>query len=200
MWKSEYLQFDVAAPTRLPALEKMFLALKQEKAILQELIDDVPSEENFQPESEPNWIDYLDEEAIAWFADTFDYQSDEGMVYQRLWELTEPDLRFDHPMFNFPGNWDFESMIDSLFHNECIYDELVRLSPAEGKLIYTPLAFPFGGSESLVALIESFGQIVTFDSWHEGPHKRRVIGWNFDRAIQLVAAGQGVTWENSPMD
>lgn len=200
MLNSQYLQFDVAAPERFPTLLELFEALQCEKQIVNDFIDGIRSDEDAQPENEPNWRDYLDGKANAWFADVFNFDSEEGKVYQQLWELTEPQLRFDHPMFQLPGNWDFDSMIDSLFDKECTYDRLVRLSPAEGKLIYTPLALPFGGTESLVALIEAFGQTVTFDSWRGGPHKRRVVGWNFDRAQQLVAAGQGVTWENLPVN
>lgn len=96
-------------------------------------------------------------------------------------------------MFNVPGNWDFESMIDSLFNGEYVLVDLVRESEEFGVLYYDPWAGPFGGSESMVQLIESFGHTVTFDSWHQGPHHRRAIGWNYALAKQLVAAGKGFT-------
>ena len=55
---------------------------------------------------------------------------------------------------------------------------------------------PFGGTESLVQLIESFGHTVTYDSWHEGPPKRAAISWEFELAKKLVEQGKGIEQPN----
>ena len=96
-------------------------------------------------------------------------------------------------MFQLPGKWDFESMIDALFNGEYIFVDLVKENEKQGVLYYDPWSGPFGGSESLVALIESFGRTVTFDSWHEGPHRRQISAWDYELAKQLVASGKGFT-------
>ena len=145
----------------------------------------------YDPAAEPHWIEFLDETALEWFADTFDYNSEEGKTFQQLWNLTSPEIRSSHEMFHLPGNWDFESMIDSLFNGEYAFVDLVKETKTSGVLYYAPWAGPFGGSESMVALIESFGNTVTFDSWHEGPHRRRISAWDYQLAKELVASGRG---------
>jgi hypothetical protein len=79
----------------------------------------------------------------------------------------------------------------ALFNGEYTLVDLILNDGSNGILYYDPWAFPFGGSESLVALIESFGHYVHFDSWHEGSHLRQIIGWDYSLAKNLVAKGQG---------
>lgn len=188
-----YLEFSIGSLARFDALARMFDALKAEKdRIVASRDSDAPDDE-YNPAQEPNWIEFLDEPAREWFADTFDYDSEERKTYQKLWDLTPPDIRLSHPMFQLPGNWDFESMIDALFRGEYVFISLVRESGETGVLYYDPWAQPFGGSESMVAFIESFGHYVTFDSWHRGPHRRQTGAWDYALAKQLVAAGKGFT-------
>ena len=125
------------------------------------------------------------------FSDSFGLDSPEGITYSKLWELTEPEHRWADNMFHMPGNWDFESLLDSLFNGEYVLVDLRRKTQTIGELIYDPWARPFGGTEPLVALIEAFGQTVTYDSWHEGPHRRRIVGWDYELAKKLVAEGKG---------
>lgn len=103
-------------------------------------------------------------------------------------------------MFNVPGNWDLEFLTDAILQTDCDFAELVECAPQKGKLTYRPHCYPFGGTEAFVELLESFGMNVTYDSWQVGPHRRHIRGWNYERAQQLVAAGQGVTWENLPVN
>ena len=191
--KSFYLEFRIGSQRRFDALHRFFTALKSEKDQIIKSWDSDAEQDQYDPASEPKWLDFLDDEAVEWFANTFDYNSEEGKTYQQLWNLTEPEIRLSHPMFRPPGNWDFESMVDSLFNGEYTLVDLAQESETDGILYYDPWAGPFGGSESLVALIESFGHSVTFDSWHEDPHRRQPVGWNYALAKQLVAAGKGFT-------
>ena len=188
-----YLEFAICSVSRFDALARMFAALKTEKdRIVASWHSDAPEDE-YDPAQEPKWLEFLDEPAMEWFANTFDYDSEEGKTYQKLWNLTLPEIRLSHPMFQLPGNWDLETMIESLFNGEYVFIDLVKESDEIGVLYYDPWAAPFGGSESMVALIESFGHTVTFDSWHEGPHRRQTSAWDYALAKQLVAAGKGFT-------
>lgn len=186
----QYLEFDLNSPARFPALQNLFQALKSEKDKIIASWDDEAAAQD-DPSSKPDWNQFLDREAVAWFSDIFDYDSEEGQVYRKLWDLTSPAVRLEHPMFHLPGNWDFESMIDAIFHGEYALVSLVKESDSAGVFYYSPYAYPFGGSECLVALIESFGNTVTFDSWHQGPHRRHTVGWDYALAKRLVAARRG---------
>ncbi len=174
-------------------LHRFFTELETEKdRIIKSWDSDIEQDQN-DPAVEAKWLDFLDDEAVDWFTNTFNFNSDEEKTYQELWKLTAPEIRLSHPMFKLPGNWHFESMLDALFNGDYVFVDLVQESETNGVLYYDPLAWPFGGSESLVALIESFGHTVTFDSWHKGPHRRRTVGWDYALAKRLVAAGKGFT-------
>lgn len=182
-----FVEFQIGSQPRFEALRRFFLALKVEK---DRFCLESCEETGMNPE-ELNWYQFLDLEAVEWFSDTFDFQSDEGKTYQKLCELTDPEVRWAHPMFTHPGHWDFDSLIEALFEGEYALIDLIQEEKMTGVLYYDPWAGPFGGTESLVELIESFGNTVTWDSWHEGPHHRRTVGWDFELAKKLVQAGQG---------
>lgn len=191
--KSFYINFQIGSPPRFDTLHRFFTAVKAEKDRILRSWDSDDERDQYDPSAESNWREFLDEGATEWFADTFDFHGEEGKTFLQLWQLTEPDVRLSHPMFNVPGNWDFDSMIEALFNGEYVLVNLVKEMEENGVLYYDPWAGPFGGTEPLVAMIESFGHVVTFDSWHEGPHHRRIIGWDYSLAKELVAAGKGFT-------
>jgi hypothetical protein len=186
-----YLEFTVEKKERFNSLYQLFSAIKREKDPIFALWDSDKNKVSYDPTEELNWIEFLDDEAIEWFANTFDFSGEEGLVYQKLWDLTEPKIRLTHPMFNLPGNWDFESVIDSIFNCEYTLVDLIFKDDANGILYYDPWAFPFGGSESLVTLVESFGHSVHFDSYHAGSPYRKIIGWDYSLAKNLVEKGAG---------
>lgn len=201
-----HLAFDITAPARMPALARIFDALRAIKA--QQFGEAPPGERARErtragaaeaPSShahldlaadDPRWHDYLDEAAKRHFEAAFDYESSAGTTYRRLWALTHPSRRSD-PIFTLPGPWDFGAVLHALYDGEYLLDTLTEVEPGHGVLTYTPLAGPFGGTESLVQLVEAFGQRVTFDAWHDGPHARPEVGWDLERAARLVAAGKG---------
>lgn len=84
----EFLDFDIPTPSRFSALQKIYLALKVEKALLATLDSD-----EWEVRDDPVWRDYLDPEAQSWFANVFDYESDEGEIYRALFLLTDPTIR-----------------------------------------------------------------------------------------------------------
>jgi hypothetical protein len=180
-----YIEYQIGNPERHDKLEILFQKIKEEK------------EKYSETENEPScaiedWIVYLDNEAKEWFNKIeLKPNSEQRRVYKKLWKLTKPEIRFKHPMFNTGDNWSLDSMINVIFQGEY---ELIKIERKEnqGTLFYDPYSGPFGGTESLVQLIESFGNNVTYDYWHEGPHRRPEIGWDFELAKKLVKEGKGV--------
>ncbi len=185
------LELEICAPERLPALRRIFEALKRAKE--RQFQDDASEDgsEGWEDAESPYWANFLDEEAKEHFARSFDFSSEEGRTYMALLELTHHSRRTD-PIFNTPGPWDFESVIDAILNGEYLLLDLVETDESQAVLRYDPLAGPFGGTESLVELVDGFGQRVIHDSWHEGPHRRSVVGWDFERARRLVEEGRGI--------
>ena len=193
-----YIEFKFFSSARFTSLQKIFEKLKEVKNnLMQDLyleqkqnnLDDIDPVDNFP------WKDYLDDEAVEWFANTFDFDSEEGMIYWQLLELTEPEIRIQHPFFKTPGNWYFESMLDAIFNSDYSLIALVKEKENQGCLYYNPRAYPFGGSDSLVELIQSFGNKITYNSWHKHINPTIKSEWNFELARELVRKGIGFTPE-----
>ncbi len=64
-------------------------------------------------------------------------------------------------------HWELEDILDCMLSAE--YQLLdVEFADGYGRLLYDPLAFPFGGTDPLKALVELLGLRVTRDSFHDG--------------------------------
>ena len=83
-----YLEFAIGSVPRFDALARMFAALKAEKKQIIPSPDSDAPENACDPERESRLLEFLDDDAVEWFADTFDYNSEEGKTYQKLWDLT----------------------------------------------------------------------------------------------------------------
>lgn len=185
-----FLRYKVGNAERHKKLEILFQKLKEEKEKYYETGNEPSSEIE-------NWIEYLDDEAKEWFSKIgAQPNSEERKIYDQLWKLTKPEVRLNHPMFNTGERWSLDSMIHVIFQGDY---ELIKIEKVdnEGTLFYNPGGTPFGGTESLVQLIESFGNKVTYDYWHNGPHLRTEVGWDFELAKKLVEEGRGVEKKNS---
>ena len=192
-----YIEFEFENLTRFNNLRTMFLKLKQVKDELnREDLEDKQNNSNYKdPVDDYQWKDYLDDKAIAHFQDTFDFNSEEGIVYWKLLEITEPKIRLEHPFFKTPGNWDFESMLDAIFNGYYMLINLVIEKDNQGCLYYQPTAYPFGGSESLVELIKSFGNKIIYNSRHKYSSPTTQSQWDYELAKELVRQGIGFTPE-----
>ena len=190
-----YIEFEITNLDRFIRLQKLFNKLKKVK---NDWMQDTHLEnKNDRDYNDPvdsfPWQDYLDDAAIQWFANSFDYDSEEGIIYWKLWELTAPEIRLQHPFFKTPGNWHFESMLDAIFNGDYSLIDLVKEKEHQGCLYYSPHAYPFGGSDSLVELIRSFGNHITYDCWHKNSHPKRTTEWDYALAKKLVRLGIGFT-------
>ena len=193
-----YIEFEFEDSTEFQNLQKMFLKLKQVKdeftkdTNLKEKQDNTAYQD---PVDDYQWKEYLDKKATAHFENTFDFNSAEGIIYWKLLELTDPKIRLEHPFFKTPGNWDFESMLDAIFNSYYVLIDLVKEQDNRGCLYYQPTAYPFGGSESLMELIKSFGNKITYNSRHKYIKPTVKSQWNYELAKSLVKQGIGFTPE-----
>ena len=191
-----YIEFEIGSLARFAGLKRLFDKLKSVKDSWTNIYLEQKSNKNYQdPVDSFPWRDYLDEDAKKWFNNTFDFDNEEGIIYWKLWELTAPEIRLEHPFFKTPGNWYFESMLDAIFNGDYSLISLVREKDDRGCLYYNPHAYPFGGSRSLIELISSFGNKVTYDSWHKKNSPIPQSEWNFELAKVLVKQGIGFTPE-----
>ena len=192
-----YIEFKIGNLKRFASLQKMFAKLKEVKNDLREnvYLTEKTSSDYIDPVDNFPWRDYLDEEANKWFERTFDFNSEEGIIYWKLLELTDPEIRFQHPFFKTPGNWYFESMLDAILNGDYSLIDLVKEKGDRGCLYYNPRAYPFGGSGSLIELIESFGNKITYDSWQKKKNPIAESQWDFELAKKLVNKGIGFTPE-----
>ncbi len=193
-----YIEFEFDDSVRFEHLQNIFLKLKEVKDEFGKEIDLENKRNNStyeDPVDDYQWKDYLDKKAIAHFANTFDFNSEEGIIYWKLWELTEPEIRLQHPFFKTPGNWDFECMLDAIFSGYYILISLVKDKDNRGCLYYQPTAYPFGGSDSLVELIKSFGNKITYNSRHKYSNPIVESEWDYELAKKLVKQGVGLTPE-----
>jgi len=65
------------------------------------------------------------------------------------------------------GAWALEDILDCVLEGEYTL-VAVTFDGRSGRLIYEPWAYPFGGTDALKALVETFGLEVSRDSFHEG--------------------------------
>jgi hypothetical protein len=146
-----YIEFEILNLDRFAYFQKMFEKLKEVKNDWMVFCDSEKEESNLNyqdPIEDFDWYSYLDKKAIAWFKNTFDYQSKKGQIYRQLRILTHYEYRL-HPFSRTPGNWDFESMLDSIFSKDYVLVDLLQEKNNRGCLYYDPHGFPFGGSDSL---------------------------------------------------
>lgn len=180
-----YIEFKITDKERFENLLIFFDKLKEIKNLIN-------SDENeIDPINHFDWLDLLDEKSLKWFENSFDFNSSEGKIYNQLWELTDHTLRIQHPFFITPGNWDLETLLDSIFNGDYELVEIVVKKEKIAELKYYPYGAPFGGTECLVSLLECFGQEVISDLWHEGPHVKIVSEWDYELAKDLVKRNVG---------
>ena len=184
-----YLEFEIASLKRFASFKIMFDKLKEVKHSYSQNIYLAQKQNDLDyidPIDSCCWQDYLDDEAVKWFENTFDFDSPEGIVYWKIWELTAPEIRLKHPFFKTPGNWHFDSMLDAIFNGYYDLIDLTIEQDNQGCLYYQPRAYPFGSSDSLVELIKSFGNKITYNSRHKYNNPIIKSEWDYELAKKLV--------------
>jgi hypothetical protein len=65
------------------------------------------------------------------------------------------------------NHWPLEDILECILRGE--YELLgVEFADNCGRLLYNPFSFPFGGTDSIKAIVEVFGLRVIRDSFHDG--------------------------------
>ena len=84
-------------------------------------------------------------------------------------------------------------MLDAIFNGYYLLIDLVKEKDNQGCLYYQPTAYPFGGSDSLVELIKSFGNKIIYNSQHKQIKPVIESSWDYELAKELVRQGIGFT-------
>ena len=142
-----YLDFALSDAERFSKLQIVFAALK-----------DAKSADTIDPDDD-SWLGLFDDSAREYF---WWPTPEEVADWQRRWESTPVPQRFTDPSLVTP--WDFSSMIEAFKNGEYELVALDRTTDTTGRLTFNPLAWPFGGTNCMRALIESFGGVVTHEA------------------------------------
>ena len=141
--QNSYIEFRIKDASRFDFLCNVFQALREAKKT-----------DNFQ--NDDYWLAFFDKEALSHFWWPTPAEVEE---HNRLWFSTPVPQRFTDPALETP--WDFGSMIDA-FRNG--YYELLQCTQVRagvGRIEFMPYGHPYGGTDCMRALIESFQCEVT---------------------------------------
>lgn len=96
----------------------------------------------------------LDEKARNYFSMLSPEEWDE---WKKEWFSTPVDERLRNSALQ--PHWDKSSFIEALIQGEFLVGDL-QIVGDEARFTFNPLAYPYGGSNCLVAIVEAFGQTV----------------------------------------
>jgi hypothetical protein len=137
-----FIEIKVRCPEKLAALERFIERLSEAK------------HSGIFPE-DAEWKAYFDSSSLAYFENL---SPEELKEWEAEWKATPIERRL-RDLSLWP-HWDFGSFLDALKNGEFLVSILhVTASPL--KLVFEPLAFPYGGADCLIAATEAFGQEVT---------------------------------------
>lgn len=138
------ITFRLSDTSRFEMLHRVFDALRGAKGDQRINADD------------ESWKSFFDNEAMSHF---WNPTPEERNDWLTRWQATPVEKRFADPTLIRP--WHFESMIDAFHNGEYNLIALVRRSEQDGELKFEALAWPYGGTGCMHALIECFGGVVT---------------------------------------
>jgi hypothetical protein len=145
-----YIEFEFSDKERFMMLVKMFNALNEAK----------------RAHSFPNddfWLSFLDEQARAFFWWPTERELQEWI---KRWQATPVSQRFTDST---QLRWTFGSMLDAFQNGEYELVACTLVSNGVGRLEFEPLAWPYGGTGCIQALVEAFGCRVVKDSEAQDP-------------------------------
>ena len=138
------VNFTLADPSRFGMLQRVFHALRDAK------------NDGAIDADDESWRSYFDDDALSHF---WNPTPEELADWTRRWQATPVEKRFTDPTLETP--WDFGSMIEAFHNGEYNLLRVTRVSENAGALQFEALAFPYGGTGCMCALVECFGGIVT---------------------------------------
>lgn len=139
-----YFEFIVDYTHRFIMLKKLFYALK-----------DAKNNKTLDCEN-PNWLDYFDEEAFSHFW----WPSEKELKdYWELYYSIPTPQRFTDERLK--TGWGFESMLYAIETGEYEFLTCELISDNIGRLEFDTWSWPYGSSDAIRTLIESFGFKIT---------------------------------------
>ncbi len=136
---SEYIEFAVTDSSKFENLQRVFDKLKGDK-----------DAENIGDDEQ--YLTLFDEEARKYFRWS---TPEEDAAWAKEWFATPIETRWTDPSLQ--RGWDFGSMIEAFRNGEytLLSCEMIGLNVA--RLNFYALAYPYGGTGCMQALVESFG-------------------------------------------
>ncbi len=139
-----YVEFAVTNAERFQTLCAVFEALKKDKEA-----------GVFREDSE--WVALFDEEALSHF---WWPSAEELADQQRRWQKAPVEVRISDTSL-WPPAWDFLSMIQAFQDGEYEFVTCRMITADRARLEFNALAYPYGGTDSMKALIAAFDFQVT---------------------------------------
>ena len=136
---SFYVEFAFLDESRFNGLQIAFERIRQAK-------------DKGDWEDDNYWLQYFDDAAreCFWWPTQLEIED-----WQRRWFSTAVEQRFTEPSLRTP--WIFGSMIDAFRNGEYELLACQKMSDSVGRLEFLPHSYPYGGTDCMVALVESFG-------------------------------------------
>lgn len=140
---SEFIEFTVKSLGRFSGLQRVFAALKRDKAA-----DDWRTNEEL--------LQLFDAESLGHF-----YWPEKGERIQRLQDLRTRPVVITPTEETLSRMWDFDSLIDAFVNGEYELLDCELTDSGNARLNFYAHAYPYGGVGCMVALVEAFGCTVT---------------------------------------
>jgi hypothetical protein len=144
-----FVEFSVDDLNRFEALSRVFKALMQDKEKQIAALDNGTSTEVFRKDSD--WVSLFDKEArshFQWSAEELTNRPGQGYSDPR--EIYSLDSKRK-------GSWSLAAMIEAFKNGEYELIACRLISSDKARLEFSPLGFPYGGTECMKVLIEAFG-------------------------------------------
>jgi hypothetical protein len=136
-----FIEIRVCRPEKLAALERFVERLSEVKR------------SGAFPE-DADWNVYFDSSSLSYFENL---SPEEFKEWQAEWQAAPYERRLRD--LSLRPHWDFGSFLDALNNGEFLVSALSNTtSPL--KLVFEPLALPYGSPDCLIAVVEAFGQEV----------------------------------------
>lgn len=137
-----YIEFEIADDEQFRKLSEVFAALLTAKN------SDDWKDDAF-------WLSFFNDDSKAHF---WWPTEEEIKDWEQRWFSTPPEMRLSDPSLR--HNWHFGSMIDAFRHSDNALLECRRTSDGRARIEFDPYGHPYGGTECMRVLVESFGHRV----------------------------------------
>jgi len=152
-----YVEFKVNDHERFTCLCRVFDALKHDKHKHLNAQDEAESTQAFREDEK--WLSFFDERARSHF---WWPSQQELAAHSAQWFATPLATRRSDPALKRP--WMFFSMIDAFKNGEYELISCKMHTSDTAHLSFFPLAWPFGGTGCLKALVEAFDFVIVAES------------------------------------